>query len=157
MSDWQDQLAGARMQVDQRFQDRVSASDFSNQEWGLIMTAVEFEVQFPEDPEGARLVANTDHLDDIVPELGRIQKQMGGSPTPVEDGPDRGGILGSLRSMLDSLSTNHDNTPDEAKLADARELTQGYADELQAYLEERGRWDEIRQAAAADQGQDGAE
>ncbi len=149
MSHWTDQLAGARMQVDQRFQDRVSASDFSNQEWGLIMTAVEFEVERPDDPERARLVADTDKLEDIVPELGRIQKQMGGSPTPVDDGPDRGGILGSLRGMLDSLSSNHDSTPDEARLDDARELTQGYATELQNFLEERGRWDEIRQAAAA--------
>jgi aryl-alcohol dehydrogenase-like predicted oxidoreductase len=57
MSDkWTDMLAGARMQVDQQFQSRLERSEFTNQEWGLVMTAVEFEIQNADDPENARAV-----------------------------------------------------------------------------------------------------
>ena len=39
MSEWTDAIVGERMAVDNQFTDRVTASRFSSQEWGLIMTA----------------------------------------------------------------------------------------------------------------------
>ena len=48
MSDaWTDSITGARMQVDKQFQQQVRDSEFSNQQWGLIMTAVEFRIDDP--------------------------------------------------------------------------------------------------------------
>jgi len=149
--DWTDQLAGARMQVDQRYQDVLDASDFSNQEWGLVMTAIDWDIENPEDPEEATLVADKSKLPDIVPELRTIQKEMGGSPTPVEEGPNTEGFLGRLRQYVHHL--RGDNESSEKKLGDAEELVDGYTLELQEFLEERGRWEDLCAAAARQQKQ----
>ncbi|MFB6255890.1 MAG: DUF5799 family protein, partial [Haloplanus sp.] len=60
MSNWTDRIVGDRMAVDREFSDRVRASEFSNQEWGLVMTAVDFEIEHAEDPDRARIVADTE-------------------------------------------------------------------------------------------------
>lgn len=145
-ADWTQSLAGARMQVDQQFQPRVDESDFTSQEWGLIMTAVEFEIDAAGDPENAELYANTDKLPDIIPELQQIQREMGGSPTPVSEGSE-GGFLGRLRSMVDGLTSDGSSRSDTERLSEAESLVQAYASDLQDYLETQGRWDDIRQAA----------
>ena len=145
---WTDSLAGARMQVDQQFEPRVEASEFTSQEWGLIMTAVEFDVHEAGDPEAAELYADTDNLPQIVPELERIQREMGGSATPVEDSGSSG-MFGKVRQMIDNLTADRKTSSDDERLRNAEVLVQDYADELQIYLEKQGRWDEIRQAAHA--------
>jgi hypothetical protein len=147
-NDWQDHLAGARMRVDQQFEQRVRDSRFSSQEWGLIMTAVEFEVQSAGDPDSARLVANTDKLGAVVPELGKIQEEMGGAARPPS-GSSGGGIFGRLRQYLGGLTgdAGPEGNSDE-QLDAARALADDYAVELQAYLEEQGRWDEVCALAA---------
>jgi hypothetical protein len=144
---WQDHLAGARMRVDQQFEQQVKSSRFSSQEWGLIMTAVEFEVRSAGDPDGARLVANTAKLEAVVPELGKIQEEMGGAPR--QPSGSSGGLFGRLRQYLDGLTG--DGGPeggDDEQLAAARTLTENYAAELQAYLEEQGRWADVCAMAA---------
>lgn len=146
--DWSDRLAGARMQVDQRFQETLDDSEFTNQEWGLVMTAVEFDVIHADDPEKAQLVADREKLREIVPELDSIQRDMGGSPRPVESRPDGSGMFGRIRQYLDFLSTNSSDTPDKERLATAKVLVDEYTEMLEAYLRERGRWEEIREAAA---------
>ena len=153
MSDqWTDRLAGARMQVDKRFSDRVTDSRFTNQEWGLIMTAVEFDIDDPTDPETAELVATTDQLGEIIPELGKIQEQMGGSPEPVESGPSGGSIFGRVRQYIDGLTTDSREGNEREKLAAATELVEEYTVELQQYLEEQGSWEDLcSRAAAAEQ------
>jgi hypothetical protein len=146
-SDWQDHLAGARMRVDQQFEQRVRDSRFSSQEWGLIMTAVEFEVQSAGDPDSARLVADTDKLQAVVPELGKIQEEMGGAPRPPSG--SSGGIFGRLRQYLGGLTS--DAGPEggsDEQLEAARALADDYAAELQAYLEEQGRWVDVCTLAA---------
>ncbi len=147
-SDWQDHLAGARMRVDQQFEQRVRDSRFSSQEWGLVMTAVEFEVQSAGDPDSARLVADTDKLQAVIPELGKIQEEMGGAPRPPS-GSSGGGLFGRLRQYLSGLTTDHspEGTSDE-QLEAARALADDYAVELQAYLEEQGRWADVCGLAA---------
>jgi hypothetical protein len=147
-NDWQDHLAGARMRVDQQFEQRVRDSRFSSQEWGLIMTAVEFEVQSADDPDSARLVADTDKLGAVVPELGKIQEEMGGAARPPS-GSSGGGLFGRLRQYLGGLTSDSgpEGSSDE-QLEAARTLADDYAVELQAYLEEQGRWADVCALAA---------
>jgi hypothetical protein len=152
-NEWTDQLAGARMQVDQRFQDTLEASSFTNQEWGLVMTAIDWDIENPDTPEEAKLVADTDKLSEIIPELENIQSQMGGAQRPVEDGPDTSGFLGRIKRYLHDLTSNTSGQSSKKRYNDAVELVEGYTVELQTFLEERGRWQEICAAAASEQTQ----
>ena len=156
-NEWTDQLAGARMQVDQRFQDTLEASSFTSQEWGLVMTAIDWDIENPKTPEEAELVADTDQLSEIIPELENIQNQMGGAQRPVEEGPDTRGFLGRIKRYVHDLTSNASGESSKKRYNDAVELVEGYTIELQSYLEERGRWEEICAAAASEYGQSAAE
>lgn len=143
---WQERIIGERMTMDDRFADRVQASEFSRQQWGLVMTAVEFDVEHADDPERARLVADTSKLPNVVPELDEVEREMsamagGGSPG------GGGGIVDTVRGALGLGDGGGDD--DAEKQAAAEELANQYARGLQTLLEERGRWDEVREAAAA--------
>ncbi|WP_436935581.1 DUF5799 family protein [Halovenus marina] len=143
-NDLSEQLAGARMQVDGRFNDRILDSQFSNQEWGLIMTAVEFEIDQPEDPAQAQLVANTDNVSAVIGELGDEQPRHPAGTAPA--GTDSsGGILDRLGDALGLGSS--ESTDDTEQLEAAEALAREYADELQAFLEEEGRWAAVCESA----------
>ncbi|EMA44677.1 DUF5799 family protein [Halococcus saccharolyticus] len=149
MSDreWSDRIAGDRMAVDQEFASTVENSQFSRQQWGLIMTAVEFEVEQSTGGED-RLVANTDNLPHIMPELDNVGGGMGGMGAMGDEGSggsDDGGVFGSIKSALGM--GGGDGGTDQERIDDAERLTQRYADELQQRLEERGKWDDIRASA----------
>lgn len=151
---WRDSLAGARMQVDQQFNDRVLNSQFTNQQWGLIMTAVEFDIENPEQPEQAQLVANTEQVKHVLPELDNLTQGMGGPPANQQGGSrdagkDGGGFLGSIRSILSGGSSGG-GSADEERLEAAGALTQEYAEELQQFLEEQGRWEGVCERAASE-------
>jgi hypothetical protein len=141
---WRDQLAGARMQVDQQFNDRVLSSEFSNQEWGLIMTAVEFDIEDPEDPETAELVANTDHIDQIMPELDNLPQGLGASPDSQSD--SSGGFLSSVKNAL-GLSPSTVDEPDSDDFEAATALVEEYTAALQAHLEDEKQWAAVCSAA----------
>lgn len=146
---WQKKIAGARMRVDQEFSQRVVESQFSSQQWGLIMTAVEFEVEHADDPERARIVADTSKLEHILPELDNIEQAMG--PMGPGGGGGRGGSGdGLVSSLKDMLGMGGGASVDDERKAAAEALTQEYATELQTHLESQGRWEEIRQTAAGD-------
>ncbi|WP_255193934.1 DUF5799 family protein [Natronobeatus ordinarius] len=147
---WTDQIVGERMTVDQEFSPKIASSRFSSQEWSLIMTATEFEIERPDDPEEARLVANTERVDQILPELENIRSQMGAmGGVPGESGGAGGGGGGFLDSIKGALGMGGGTGGDyEAEREAAEELTQAYADQLQAHLESKGRWDAIREQAA---------
>lgn len=148
MSDWQDRIVGVRMTVDREFNDRVEASSFSRQQWGLVMTATEFEIENPGDAEEARLVANTEKLPSVLPEMDRIEEQMGAmAGGGGSGGGSGGGLIGNLKS---ALGLGDGGSRDEERASEARELTQEYADELQRELENSGRWDEVRRLADSD-------
>lgn len=142
---WRDQLAGARMQVDQQFTDRVMASEFSNQQWGLIMTAVDFDIKDPENPKEARLVADTDKLPQIMPELDNVPQGMGG---PGAAGGGRGSKSGGFMDRLRSLLGGSGGGVDQEQLVAATDLVNEYTKQLQAFLEEEGRWEALCGAAA---------
>lgn len=143
---WRDKLAGARMRVDQEFNQRVLDSQFSNQEWGLIMTAVEFDIDHPGEPERAEMTANTENLEQIMPELDNLPQGMA---RPDGSNTDSGGILDSLKSVLGFDDTDANGAGvDEDELAAAQALVEEYASELQRHLEEQGQWEGVCAAAA---------
>jgi len=157
---WRDSMVGERMSVDQEFAPRVADSEFSNQEWGLIMTAVSFEIAHPDDPDRARLVADTSKVGQIVPELEKIQ-QAGGMGVPGgggspggpggRGGGGSGGFLGSIKEAL-GLGGGSDGPDTEDVVSRADALTREYADKLQERLESNGKWESIRTQAAAEAG-----
>ncbi|MEF8820679.1 MAG: DUF5799 family protein [Halovenus sp.] len=144
---WRDQLAGARMQVDQQFNDRILGSEFSNQEWGLIMTAVEFDIQQPDDPDQAELVADTDKIAQVIPELDNLPQGMGGPPQRQSDsGGD--GLFSGLKSALGLGGGSEGDNVDEQKLESATALVEEYTTELQTHLEQEGRWEMLCERAS---------
>ncbi|WP_293031882.1 DUF5799 family protein [Natronococcus sp.] len=153
MSDtsWTDRIVGERMTVDQEFSARVQDSRFSSQQWSLIMTATEFEIEDADDPDGARIVANTEKVDQIIPELENVEQQMGAMGGQGGQGGGGGASGGVVDSILGALGLGGDGSDDrEEQLRAAEQLTQEYADQLQSQLESKGRWESVRQAAADD-------
>lgn len=147
---WTDYLAGARMQVDQQFSEQVRASEFTNQQWGLIMTAVEFEIERPADPDQAELVANTDNVEAIIPELDAIEQQTVGGAAPGGAGNSGESLLGRIRSYFGG-----DSDGDDDQYREAVALVDEYTTQLQALLREEGRWQELCAAAAEVEGETG--
>lgn len=150
MSHWTDAIVGERMTVDQSFNDRVVASEFSNAEWGLIMTATDLEMADAEDPEAARIVADTDDVAAIIPELESIRSRTA-AMTGQSAGADRtasgGGVVGSIKRALGfGGGGSGDDDVDPKKLAAAEELTAEYAEALQAHLEAADRFEQARTA-----------
>ncbi|WP_459193822.1 DUF5799 family protein [Halosimplex sp. J119] len=140
-SDWSDRIVGERMQVDQEFAEKVAASNFSRQQWGLIMTAVEFEIENPEDPETARLVADTSKVESIVPELDNMDRAAG--MAAQGGGGESGDSGGLLDGVKDALGLGGGGGVDREQLAAAEEMAQMYAGDLQEKLEARGKWEEV--------------
>jgi len=138
MSDWQDRIVGARMTVDTEYEDRVEASSFSRQEWGLVMTATEFDIEDGEEP---RLYADTEHLADIMPEVEKVAQRTPTNPGGAEDGSD--GIIGTVKSALGLGGSGGSSEPTEERVREAEQLTEGYARELQRHLEARGNWEDV--------------
>lgn len=151
---WMDRIVGERMALDQEFNERVQSSRFSNQQWGLIMTAAEFEIERPEDPERARMVADTSKLPQIMPELDAVEAQMGAGPGGAPAPSDGGGLFGSIKDAL-GFGGGGDDGPDPERLAAAEDLVEEYAAALQKRLEDRGKWTRI--CEAAERGAAGAE
>jgi uncharacterized membrane protein YgcG len=150
MSEWTDAIVGERMTVDNEFNDRVMASRFSSQEWGLIMTAAEFEIEDSDDPEAARIVADTSNLPAIMPELENVRSQVaamgGGGARGGGSGGDEGGILESIKSALGLGGSDGGGGPSDEELEAAERLLEEYAEELQAHLEQVGKWEQVRVA-----------
>ena len=141
--DWTGRIAGERMTVDKQFADRVEASSFSNQQWGLVMTAVEFDIEGPDDPETATLVADTSKLPSIMPELDKVGQggPMGGESRQSEGG----GLLDGVKAALGIAGGGSD---DDDRTEEAEQLAQAYADELQTELESNGRWASVCEQAS---------
>ncbi|USZ68291.1 DUF5799 family protein [Halorussus salilacus] len=148
MSDrgWQDTIVGDRMAVDQEFAQRVAESEFSSQEWGLIMTAVELEIENPDDAERARVVADTSKVEQVMPELENIRSQMGAMGGAGGQRAGGNGIFDSVKGML-GLGGGGGGA-DPSQLQAANRLAQEYADELQERLESQGKWSRVRETAA---------
>jgi len=147
MADWTDSIVGDRMTVDREFNDRVETSRFTSQEWGLIMTATDLEIENADDPERARIVANTEKLPQIMPELDNVRSQMaqmGGAPGDDSGSGSGGGIVDSLKGAL-GLG-NGTGGSEQERLDAAERLTQAYADALQAHLESKNKWEQVRTA-----------
>ena len=144
---WQDEIVGDRIAVDRDFHERVQQSPFSNQQWELIMMAVEFEINQPNDPERARIVADTSRLPHVAAELDRIESgmdTMGYQASPDETTGRVGGMLESFRNRL-GIGRNR---AEQDQLAEAASLVDEYAAALQRRLEAQGTWDSVCNRAA---------
>jgi hypothetical protein len=148
---WRDYVVGDRMAVDRQFSDRVTQSDFSSQEWGLIMTATEFRIDDADDPELATVVADTSKVEQIAPQLDEIKSEMGAMGPGGGGGGSSGGSGGIFGSVKDALGIGGDDgrDPEEVR-SKAETLTAEYARLLQERLENEGKWDEVRTMAAAE-------
>lgn len=146
MADWESQIAGERMAVDGEFSDRVTASSLDSQQWNLVMTAVQFDIDHPERPDEATLVADTSRLDSVMGDVERVgdQSRMAASGSEESSGD---GILGGV---LSSLGLGGAGSSNEQLRAAATELAEEYAGRLQEKLEEKGRWTTICERAASD-------
>jgi hypothetical protein len=142
-SDWTDAIVGERMAVDQEFSSEVRESSFSNQEWGLIMTAAEFEIENAANPEEARIVPDTSKVEGIMPEVEKMDQRMGG-PGGSAGGDSGDGIVSSVKKALGVGGGG--NGTDSKRLVAAEELLERYAEALQTHLEEKGRWEQVRVA-----------
>jgi len=141
-SDWTDAIVGERMAVDQQFAAEVRDSAFSNQEWGLIMTAAEFEIVDADDPENARIVPDTEKVAGIMPEVEKMERGMGG-PGGDRGGEDDGGMFSSVKDALGVGGDGNDGgEPD--RIDEAEALLERYAETLQEHLIEKGRWEQVR-------------
>ncbi|UPV74200.1 DUF5799 family protein [Halorussus limi] len=146
---WQDLIVGDRMSVDQEFAQEVADSQFSRQEWGLIMTAVEFEIENPGDAEQARIVADTSKVEQVMPELENIRNQMNSVAGGGGGGGKQSGGGGVFDSVKDALGLGGGGSGvDRDRLEAANRLAQEYAGELQQRLESQGKWSRVRQAAS---------
>ncbi|NHN58984.1 MULTISPECIES: DUF5799 family protein [Halorussus] len=143
---WQDIIVGDRMAVDQEFAQRVTDSEFSRQEWGLIMTAVEFEIEHPDDDERARIVADTSKVEQVMPELENIRNQMNSMAGGGGGGDGGGGVFDSVKDAL-GLGGGGGGV-DRERVEAANRLAQEYAGELQQRLESQGKWKQVRNAAS---------
>lgn len=154
MTAWTDQFVGDRMAVDREFSERVAASEFSSQEWGTIMTAVEFHIEEPESPSRAKVVADTSKIDQVVPALEEMSDAMGmggaggGSPGGRGGGGSGGGGSGLFGSIRDSLGLGGGDDSEE-RAESAAALADEYAIQFQEHLEERGKWERACEVAAA--------
>jgi len=142
MAHWTDSIVGDRMTVDREFNEQVMNSRFNSQEWGLIMTATEFEIENADDPEAARIVADTEKVPQIIPELDNIRSQMGAMGGGGDDSSSGGGIVDSIKGALGMGGGGKKG--EQEKLEDAERLTQAYADALQDHLEKKGKWNQVR-------------
>lgn len=141
--DWTSMIAGERMQLDQEFADRVEASSFNRQQWGLVMTALDFEIENPSTPAEAKLVPDTSNVPTILPELDNVGQhgQMGGGSQSSGSG---GGLMDSVKGVL-GLGGGGGN---EERLEEAAELGREYCERLQDRLESSGRWQAVCERAA---------
>lgn len=134
---WEEVVVAERMAADGEFQDRVQASSFTNQSWGLVMMATEFEVTNSDDPEQAHMVANVDQLDSVLPAMKEVDDQMG-----VGAEQSTTGVMDSLRNLLGSGSN------DDERRREAEELTTEYARVLQRHIVEAGKWEQVCEIAS---------
>ncbi|WP_248515539.1 DUF5799 family protein [Salinarchaeum laminariae] len=155
MSAWTDQFVGDRMAVDREFTQRVAASEFSSQEWGTIMTAVEFDIEEPESPERARVVADTEKIAQVLPAIDQMRDGMGmggapgsgGGSAGADDDSSRGGsgLFGSIKSSLGM----GDGDDGEHRAEAAAALADEYAAQFQEHLEQQGKWEQACEVAAS--------
>jgi hypothetical protein len=144
---WTDQIVGDRMTVDQQFADRVDASAFSRQQWGLVMTAVEFKIDQPTDPSSARLWADTTNLRSVLAELDAVEERQAAATPGGGEGGTAGGIVTDIKDALGLGGSSQDEV-DEERLEAAERLTDAYAEELQHHLEDSDRWSDVCETAA---------
>lgn len=136
---WTDRIVSAQIAVNDRFADRLQHSQLSRQEWGLVRSAVDFEIKHPNDPDRARIIAKTQNLSTIMPKLIQIAEM---TSTAASHRTGSSSIFDAVKTAL-GLNDSVDALRTE-KRDQAEQLAAAYAADLQRYLEHNGKWDAIR-------------
>lgn len=139
-SGWQEMIIADRMAVDREFQERVNESSFSNQGWELVMTAVEFEIVNPEDPDAAHIEVNSEHIDSVLPAMKEAEKALGAPQQGGSSFTDK--IASELKGFLDR------GQDDAKRKAEAEQLAGEYANVLHSRLQRQGKWEQVCHQAA---------
>jgi hypothetical protein len=140
MGDWHDRTVSERLSVDSEFSAYLNEKPVSNQQWGLLMTAIEFDIENPEDPERARIVPDLSKIGSVL----EPARDAGQDENPVSEeyGEGGGGLGGRIKRSL-GLGGG-----DDPMRAAAEELSEEYARRLQTKLEESGKWERTCEMAA---------
>lgn len=134
---WEELIVADRMAADREFQERVRASSLSNQAWGLVMMAIEFEIEQPEQPDQAHIAVNSEQLGSVLPAMKEVDEQL-----PHGESSSDSGLLDSVRDLFGS-GRSDDDRRDEAE-----QLAREYAQLLRRQLEENGKWEQVCAHAA---------
>lgn len=135
---WEDVIVAERMETDREFHDRIRASNFSNQAWGLVMMATEFEVVDPEAPDEAYLSVNIDQLDSVLPAMKEVDEATG-----YQEPSSSSSVVDSLRNLLGGGGPS-----DDERRTEAEELATEYAELLQRRLVANGKWEQVCEIAS---------
>lgn len=140
-------LIGHRMFVDNEFNERLLASDFSSAEWDIIMSVVTFRIHEPDDPEEAQLYPQLDGVPDAIAatdDLPDFQKVQSMQPERHTSGRlER--FVGRVQSAL-GLDVRRKQKQHE-RIQNAEQLISDYAEVLEIHLRQQSDWADICKAA----------
>lgn len=125
------------MEMDSAFQATLRESQLSNQSWELIMTAGEFELKNPDDPEAAELVMDLSNLGSVLSAIKDVESQQPGQR------------VGSERGLMDRVKSLVGLGGDGPYRQEAERLAAEYTRSLQERLEETGRWEQVCERASS--------
>ena len=142
MSHWTDAIIRERMAVDEEFEMNIADSEFTKQEWNIMMSMLDLKITNVDDPENAQVGANMEKLPEILKKMESVETR------PNQSAADTGepkGIAGKLRAKLfgvkvgDVISFDRgDDEIDAERLQTAEQLVDDYLSNLQSQLETRG-------------------
>lgn len=155
-ADWTTAIAAERMELDREFGDRIDASSLGRQQWGLVMTAVEIEIENPSDPETASLRPDRSSLPAILPELDAVEQAgpgggaVGGGGAGGRGSGSGDGRAGSGGGLLDAITgaLGLGSGVDDERRAEIERLTDQYCERLEEKVRESGRWEAVCRRAA---------
>lgn len=142
MSHWTDAIISERIAVDEEFEMNVADSEFTKQEWNIMMSMLELKITNVDDPENAQVSANVEKLPEILKNLESVETRPS---QPAANTGEPKGIGGKLRAKLfgikvgDVISFDRgDDGIDEKRLQTAEQLVNDYLSALQTQLEMTG-------------------
>ncbi len=136
MADWYSRAVHERVTVDSAFNKHLRSKPITHHQWGLLMTAIEFDIVNPDEPERARIVPDLSKIDSVLPQV-KEAEDAANAPTP-----DSAGVVERVKRAVGLAE------PEDPYVRVARSLASQYATELQEELEKQERWEETCEWAA---------
>ncbi len=132
------------MAVDQQFTDRLAESSFSNAEWDVIMSVVEFELADPATPEHAHIEPRLDDLDTAVSAANDVPDVAATGPVAGDQQDnDRKGVMGTIMNRLGMGGGGSNTGNSDDRRHDAESLINEYSDSLEQRIKDAGEWQNL--------------